>query len=276
MDRSGWSNKIRILLLDEARVDSIGDKVRMPQQGLQKSQVGRDPLDAERAQGAVRFVDGISEPGGWRMHDQLREQRIEARIGRVTGVSKRIDTHTRASGRLKHTDRSGSRARRAVFGHRFRVDAHFDRASARLAILCRSQIQLDERTSRGELELRADQIDASYLLGNGMLDLEAGVRFDKGEVGFITGIGIDQKLEGAEDVIFRGFGDTQSGVDQPRAKLGRYTETRRDFYQLLMPSLNRALPLPKMSNVARAIPENLDLDMPRGGHEALDINPAVA
>ena len=43
-----------------------------------------------------------------------------------------------------------------------------------------------------------------------------------------------------------------------------------------MPSLNRALPLPKMSNVARAIPENLDLDMPRGGHEALDINLAVA
>ena len=53
-----------------------------------------------------------------------------------------------------------------------------------------------------------------------MLDLEAGVRFDKGEVGFITGIGIDQKLEGAEDVIFRGFGDTQSGVINLARSLG--------------------------------------------------------
>src|SRR6185436_6772572 len=57
------------------------------------------------------------------------------------------------------------------------VDAHFDRVASLFEILLPPR----QRLSRGDDDLRANEIDASDLLGDRMLDLESSVHFQEVE-----------------------------------------------------------------------------------------------
>ena len=59
-----------------------------------------------------------------------------------------------------------------------------------------------QRLSAGDSELGADEVDAGHFLGHGVLDLDARIRLNEGEVRFV--VGIDQELEGAQAAVVVG------------------------------------------------------------------------
>ena len=106
-----------------------------------------------------------------------------------------------------------------------------------------------------------------------MLHLEPGVRLDEGEVARIE---IDQELERAQAAVLGCLRQAQGCANQLPARFGVDPGAGRDLDQLLMASLDRALPLAQIADGAAAIPDHLDLQVPRPRHETFHIDRCVA
>src|SRR5207302_7398726 len=113
--------------------------------------------------------------------------------------------------------------------------------------------------TRRELQLRLHEVDARHLFGHRMLDLEPRIRLDEEEARRI--IGVEQKLERADVVVFHALGDPHRHSEDLLANLGRYRGARRDLDQLLVPSLQRAVSLPQMRYGPRPVTDDLDFDV---------------
>src|ERR1700687_3591678 len=103
----------------------------------------------------------------------------------VTGVDVAVDANARTAGRMPQPDRTGrGHEGPGVFG----IDAAFDRMAADLHV----SLLVLQRLAGGDLQLRLDQIDVGNLLGDRMLDLDAGIHFYEEELAVLV-----QKLERA-------------------------------------------------------------------------------
>ena len=146
---------------------------------LQERDVGRHALDAElaTARGAPgRTASAVVGRGA--VHDQLGEQRVEARVGRVAGVAEGVDAHAGPGGRLEGGERAAGRARAAVGVDRLHVDAQLHRVAARRGQRA-GEAELGERARRRRAQLRLHQVDADHLLGDRVLDLQPRVGLDE-------------------------------------------------------------------------------------------------
>ena len=132
------------------------------------------------------------------------------------------------------TRRVGDPARRGakvvvgVFG----VDPALDRMAADDDVL----LAEGQRLAGGDPDLLLDQVDAGDHLGDGMLDLDAGVDLDEVEVV----VGVDQELAGAGVDVAGGPGQPDGGLAELRADLQRQGRRGRFLDQLLMPALQRS------------------------------------
>ena len=125
----------------------------------------------------------------------------------------------------------------------------------------------------GDAELLADEVDAGDLLGDGVLDLEAGVDLEEEELARVV---VDQELDRARRRVPDGPGQAEGGLAH-RGAHGLVDHRRRRLLDdLLVAALDRALALAEVHEGAVAVAEDLDLDVAGPGDVALEEDPVVA
>ena len=140
----------------------------------------------------------------------------------------------------------------------------------------RTPSSLSDATAR-QLQLEFDQVDAGHFLGHRMLDLEARVGLDEGELGVVVPrIGVEQELERAEAVVPDRFGHLDGRRGEPGAQALGQAGAGRDFDQLLIAPLDGAFALPQMADAAGAVASDLDLEVARTRHQPLNVYVGVA
>src|SRR5215469_9041933 len=260
------------VIVDEPCVQAIRSKVRMAQQALQEAEAGGYPFDLKLAECSIGSLHRVGKVGRWRMGDQLCEQGIEVRIGRVSDVGEGIDAKAGTRRRLECGERSPGGLGGPVGSHRFHVDARLNRESTRLGDVFLLQAKLGERFSGRKLKLRLHKVDAGDLLGYRVFYLQARIGFDEGE-GPTAGDGrVDQKLEGTEIVVVSSLGELQRRGDDFIAQHGSQARAWRNFDDLLVLTLHAAFALPEVADVTAVVTQNLNLDMARTRHQLLDVD----
>ncbi len=165
--------------LDESGVDPAGDEIGMGDQRLQEADVGLDPGDAELGERAPEPGRGGREIRRDRVRHDLGDQRIERHAGAIARIAEGIDPDAGTGGQVERRDPAGRRRGFAGRRHRLQVDARLNGEAPGCA--CAVEAELGERRSGRDLDLRPNEIDAKDLLGNGVLDLQAGIGLDEGE-----------------------------------------------------------------------------------------------
>ncbi len=203
--------------LDEARVDPVGGKVRMRDDRLKEGDVGRDAGDAELAERALKPRRGGGEIGAVR--DDLGDERVERRARAIARIAERIDAHARARGHVERGDAAAAGRGLAGLRHRFEIDARLNGRAARLRRTIEAEV--GEARARRDPDLRRDETDAERLLGDGVLDLEAGIGLDEGKPCVVAlRPRVEQELERAEAVVRRSPRDPHRRLDDPSREAG--------------------------------------------------------
>ena len=119
------------MVVEERRRRATADELGQPRQVLQHGEVRADPLELDLAQRPVQAGGGIGERRGRRVDDDLRRERVVARVGRVAGVEVAVATDSGATGRDPRGDRPATRLGRPVGLQRLHVDPSLDRHAPR-------------------------------------------------------------------------------------------------------------------------------------------------
>ena len=125
-------------------------------------------------------------------------------------------------------------------------------------------VLLDEAERRqgrsgGDLDLGGDNVDAGDLLGDGVLDLHSRVDLDK----VVAAELVDEELDGSRVRVPNLARDGERVPEQTLEGLLAEVRGRRDLDNLLMSSLDGAVSLKQVDEVALGVSEDLDLDVSR-------------
>ena len=263
--------------IDETGAEAVVDEIRMRQDRRQEGNVGGDAADPELTQGARRLVHDVGPVAARRMHDDLGEQRVEGGAGPVAGVTKGIDANAGAGRQVEQGERSAGRPGPAGLVHHLHIDAELHRVAARFRDIGLRQTERAQRGASRDRELRLHEIEAEYLLGDGMLDLKPRIGLDEGKrLVARLGVVIDEKFEGAEIVVVRGGREFLGGVDDAPAQGVVQRRARRDLDEFLVAALDRAFALPQMADGAMVVADDLHLDVAGVANQALDIDAVAA
>ena len=196
-------------------------------------------------------------PGG-AGDDELGDHRVE---GARDVSPSTMPASQRTPGPLRH-DHPGDGAGRGqeVAARVLAVDAELDRVRVRLGV------GVVERLAVRDPELLTDEVDAGDLLGDRVLDLEAGVDLEEGDVP----VRPDEELARARADV---AGLAEDGLGRPE-QLGVLLlgeeRRRRLLDELLVATLERAVAGRDDDDVAVLVGEALGLDVARPVEEALD------
>ncbi len=261
-------------MFDEARGDTVCDHVFVRQQRAQKRQVRRHAADRELGERASRPGEHVGEFVRCAVHDYLREQRVVVRTGGVAGIAERIDAYTGSVRRRECGQRAAGGFCVTGFGHRLHVDACLQRVAARFRHRVCREVQLAQRCTAGDADLRLHEIDAGDFFRDGVFDLQARVCFDEHDARRARVDAFHQKLERAEAAIVRGTGDAQRRFDERRARCVVQRRAGCNLDELLMAPLQRALALPQVADVG-TVADDLHFDVARVGEQFFGIEPRV-
>ena len=128
-----------------------------------------------------------------------------------------------------------------------------------------------QRLAERDAQLPLHEIEAGDHLGDGMLDLQAGVHLDE-----IEACCIGDELDRAGADIADGLRRGARGRRHLGAALRRDGDRGRLLDHLLMAALQRAFALEQRHHVAMAVAEHLHLDVARPRDVFLDQHPIVA
>lgn len=135
-----------------------------------------------------------------------------------------------------------------------------------------SEAELLKGGTRCNLDLRSDNIDASDLLSDGVLDLDTGVDLDE----VVPVLLIDKELSGTSVAVVDRLGQLDRIVEDGIPSLGGEILGGGNLNDLLVAALNGAVTLVQMDNVAVVVTEQLDLDVLRAVEETLNEDSTVA
>ena len=138
------------------------------------------------------------------------------------------------------------------------------------------QAKVGEGLAGGEPELELDKVDAGDLLGDGVLDLEAGVRLDEPELAVVVVFSGDEELERAEVAVAARPGEAHGSSGDALAKGGSKSGGGGDLDDLLVAALDAAVALAEVGHAAAGIARDLHLDVAGAGNPALDVEARVA
>src|SRR5579875_1075559 len=162
-----------------------GDKALQPMDvivaGLKFRGLNNTPMQRQSGfdSGNDEFFQSTPEPRNrlrtaWRMNNQLGNKTVVMGRHAIAGIKRRIDAHAEPAGGMKRRDMAGRRGEGLrIFGRHPAFDGMAVKADIALAIA--------ELLTRGDANLLAHQVDAAHHFGYGMLDLQAGVHFNKRE-----------------------------------------------------------------------------------------------
>ena len=252
--------------------ERAGPHILVQQHGLEKSDVRRHARDVEFAECPVALARHVLDPAGAGENDQLGEQRIVSRIGRVAGIAIAVDANIRAGGWLERAQDATAGLGRPVGLHRLDVDAELHRHATRRRSRAARKAKLRQGGAARQPELQLDQIEARDRFRHRMLDLQARVRLD--EVEGAAGA-IHEELERAEAAVVRGARERQGGIEQLLTHARIQVRRGSELDELLPLALERAVAFPQMRDL-RPIADHLHLDVARMAHELLDVKIARA
>ena len=198
--------------------------------------------------------------------DHLGEQRVELDPDRRARRHARVPAHLGRSRRLEGDEgaRRGQEARRRVLGIEACLDGRARPGDVTLRVA--------ERLAVRDAQLLAHQVDAGHRLGDGVLDLEPRVDLEEEELARVV---VHQELDRARGVVAERPGEAQRRLAHGLAQRGVDPGRRRLLEDLLVAALDRALALAEMHEVAVGVAQNLDLDVTRARHVALQEDAVV-
>ncbi len=199
------------------------------------------------------------------MGDDLGQHRVEVRRHRVALREPRVDADAGAGRQPQQADPAGGgrEAARGVLG----VQADLDRVPAR-----RRRIALEPAAGR-DVELEGDEVGARHDLGDGVLDLQPRVDLHERE---LLGGGLVEELDGGGAAVSDLAGELGRGRRQLALLLGAEDRAGRLLDHLLVAALVGAVAHAERPHAALPVGQELDLDVPRGLHEALHQHRVVA
>ncbi len=208
------------------------------------------------------------------MPDDLGQQRVEARVRLVPSRRIGVGAHSGPGGGLEHLQHAAGGAHGAVGADRLEVHAglhseaaHCDASIWDVAI----EPEVGERLTRGEPELRLDEVDACHLLGDRVLDLEACVRLDEP-----MHVALDEELDRRRVLQARFEREPNRVVDEVLPHDRVEVRCRRDLDDLLVPPLDAAIALTQVDDASCVVAEHLHLDVAYPGDVLLDVQPPIA
>ena len=126
--------------------------------------------------------------------------------------------------------------------------------------------------------MNPDKVQPEEFLGDRVLDLEPGVRFDEGVVAVWCrcATSIDEKFDSAEPGVAEASGQPHSIASEPFAQFGMQRRRRRNLDQFLVRPLDGTVPFPEVGDRTCPITGDLDLDVPGVGHALFHVDRRVA
>ena len=118
----------------------------------------------------------------------------------------------------------------------------------------------------GHADLLGHEVDARHHLGDGVLDLEAGVHLEEEELAVL-----EEELDGAGVDVAARLGDLDRGLAHRLADLGGERRRRALLDELLVAALGRAVALGDPHAVAVGVGDDLHLDVAGPGEVPLDV-----
>ena len=237
----------------------------MPHQRFQEGQVAADAGYVAARQGIAQARKGTRAVEV--MHDQLGDHRVVVDADRVAGFDPGVDAHLVAASRqFQRTQGAGGGQEAGV--RILGVQPHLDRmAVPRYLLLGQWQ-----RLAGGHAQLPFHQVQAGDHLGDRVFDLQAGVDLHEIELS----VGIDDELHRAGVDVADGGGGGHRRLAHGLAQIVVDEGRGRFLQHLLVAALGRAFALVEVDHPAVAVAEHLDLDVPRGGHVALQQHAVAA
>mmetsp|Transcript_43463 Transcript_43463/g.80893 ORF Transcript_43463/g.80893 Transcript_43463/m.80893 type:complete len:366 (+) Transcript_43463:1651-2748(+) len=163
------------------------------------------------------------------------------------------------------------RVGREVLGRVLCGDAALDRHAPRNNVVL-DESQILQARSTGDEDRLLDDVDVRHLLRHGVLDLDP--RVDLHEV--MLTVLVDKELDGPRVLVVTGSSQFQSVFLDGLTDVHGMMPSRGDFHELLIPSLDGAVALPKVHDVSLPVADDLDLDVLSVANVPLDEARAVA
>src|SRR4051794_4930515 len=225
------------------------DVGRVADDGLVEGDDRGHAVDDELVQRAARALQRLGPVAAG--DDQLGDQRVERAGDRLAVLIAAVEAHARAARRVpgRQGARGGHEAGTAVLG----VDAELDRVAADLGVV------VAELLAGSDAEHLPDEVDPGDLLGDAVLDLEAGVHLEEGD-GAVLG---HQELTGAGTVVAGLEQDALGGLVELGELLVAEERRGRLLHELLVAALQGAVPRGDDHDVAVLVGQALRLDVTR-------------
>ena len=194
------------------------------------------------------------------------DHRVVIRRDGIASIGVGVNADATTAGCVIKTDVAG--AGLEIFLRILGVDTTLDGMTARLGF---NDIAT-EMLACSDLDLLLHEIASVDLLGDGVLDLDAGVHFHEVEIPVI----VYEILDGAGVCVADALTKADRCLSHFFAKLGRHEGRRALFDDLLVAALEGAVTLTEMHDAAVFVTKNLKLNVVRINDKLLDINRAIS
>ena len=202
---------------------------------------------------------------------ELGQHRVEVRADLGAGVGRAaVEADAGAAGGAVRRDLAGVGAE--AVGRVLGGDPALQRGAAQRDRVL-GQAEVGERLAGRDPHLRLHEVDVGDLLGHRVLDLDARVHLDEDVVALAGRAGTPRcRRCGSRSRWANATASAHIRSRSSRVEVRR----RRDLDDLLVPALHRAVALEEVDHVARAVGEDLHLDVPRVDDGLLDEHGRVA
>ena len=253
----------QLVRLDDAVARPAGTEARMLEEREVEADEGRRALDPELGERSQHPRDGALA-----IHvvdDQLRDHRVVEPAHLVSRLHARVDADARPRRLAIRGD--PPRRREEALRDVLRVDAALDCVAAEDDVLLRER----KRLSCGDQDLLAHEVEPRHRLGDRVLDLDAGVHLHEE----IVALAREQTLDRPGRAVARRTGGVDRDPPDPGPELVVDGRRRGLLDELLVPTLDRAVPLAEMDHVPVRVGEDLHLDVPRILEVPLDVDGGI-
>ena len=259
-------------IVDEAGGRLAADEIGMSDDVVEKRNIGFDPADAKFVEGSFHALEREGECR--RKGSNLDQHGVIEGGDDCSGVAHGSVEANAQAGRRTISDYFAvirGEVGRRIFGGDAALDS---KPIARDIVLVGNGNGVAMNgLALGDEYLRADNVDARDHLSHGVFDLDPGIHFD--EEPFI-GIHIDEEFHGASVLITDLAAQLDGSFTELTHDLWIEIDGRGDFDDFLVSSLNGAISLMEVHNIAVFVAEDLHFDVFGASDKAFEENGGVA